>query len=141
MLVDSGTPHGTKYFSWWPEGPDRKFHIHERIPVYTVEAIRGRTFADDCRDEGSVSPKSPDHTIRIAKLDETKVKAYWKDLLDKDPTWSTLGQNCSTTVARSMMAGGGDSKVKVGDWWHQWNVVWKPDDVIRYAYAIQKGRS
>lgn len=140
MLVDGGLPPGPRYYSWWPQGPGRDYTFHESLPIYAVQAIRNRSYQDDMRDEGRMRPKAPDHVIKITKLDETKVKAYWKSLLDNDPTWRTLGQNCSTTVARALMAGGGDSKVKLGDWWHQWNVVWKPDDLLRYAQAIQAGR-
>jgi hypothetical protein len=139
MEVTGGTPAGTQYYSWWPQSENRQPKLHESIPIYEVLAIRNRTFADDCRDEGDRLPKNPDHKITISSLDETKVKAYWQNLLDNDPKWSTLGQNCSTTVARALMAGGGDSKVKLKDWWHQWNVVWAPDDVVRYAVAISAG--
>ena len=136
MKVSGGTPAGPQYYSWWPEGRNRDFHIHESLPIYTVSAIKGRTYADDVRDEGG----PPDHVVTISTLDETAVKDYWKGLISRSPNWSTLGQNCSTTVARSLMAGGGDEKVKWTGWYHQWNVVWKPDDVARYAKTIRDGK-
>ena len=140
VKVTGGSPAGSEYFSWWPQGVGREAKIHDSIPLYEVKAILNRTFEDDCRDEGDArGPKAPDYEIVIDKLDESQVKAYWRDLLLNDPKWSTLGQNCSTTVARSLMAGGGDAKTALLDWWHTWNVVWKPDDVVRYASAIQAG--
>ncbi len=141
MHVTGGDPAGSIYISWWPQASGRQ----PKIPhapgvlgqVYSVPAISGRGYAADVHDEGQV----PDHTIHLNGLDETKIKAWWQNLAtDLNARWSTLGQNCSTTVANALAEGGGDDLTEgVGGWWDQWNVVWKPDDVLDYVRAIESG--
>lgn len=138
-----GAPAGAIYISWWPQQANRRTKI-PRAPgplanVYSVPAISGRTFADDVRDER----QPPDQTILLKGLDETAIKKWWNNLLrDASARWSTLGQNCSTTVAHALEAGGGDNYAKgMSGWWRSWNTVWRPDDVARYAREIEKGLS
>lgn len=143
MLVNGGTPGGSVYVSWWPEGQGREGSLPFGIGdgyLYSVPAINGRTFNDDVQGEDG---HHPDHTINLEGLDETEIKTWWNKLLnDTQSRWSTLGQNCSTTVARGLMAGGGDKLVKgIGGWWKSWNTVWKPNDVLDYAQAIHDGYS
>jgi hypothetical protein len=38
-----------------------------------------------------------------------------------------------------MVAGGDDYMLGASGWWHSWNTVWKPDDVLRYAQSIRNG--
>jgi hypothetical protein len=142
MSVDGGEPPGGIYISWWPSRDNRqpKFPKAGGLlrQVYSVQAIMGRTYDDDVQGEDN---KPPDHVIRLNGLDETAIKTWWHDLLQSSDTiWSSLGQNCATTVARALKAGGGDDMTTgFGGWWDSWNVVWTPNDVLDYALAIQRG--
>ena len=54
--------------------------------------------------------------------------------------WTTLGQNCATTVGRALMIGGADDySLGASGWWHSWNTVWQPNDVLRYAQEVERG--
>jgi hypothetical protein len=146
MLVDGGSPPGANYYSWWPSGADRTRKLpltSSVIPplanVYTARAILGRSFEDDMRGEAEglrVAMLPPDHTVAITGLKESAIKAWWDRLIATNPLWKTLNQNCSTTVARALEAGGGDTHAS---WWSSWNTVWHPNDVLQYALSIQKG--
>jgi len=137
MRVNGGSPPGEVYISWWPQGSGRSPKVPGVDQIYTVTAIRGRTYADDVRDE----EQAPDHVIIFSGLDETAIKTWWADLLrNTHAQWSTLGQNCSTTVAHALASGYGEDLVTGFDGWLDTrNIVWKPDDVLSYALAVQTG--
>lgn len=157
----SGNPTGGEYVSWWPQGNGRqpKFPswagpLHS---IYSVNAISGRAFDDDVapEDQGGEG-QTPDHRIVLVGLDEEAIKTWWgKFKADGHHQWSTLSQNCSTTVAMALTAGGGAKFARhagegekswfsrithdIGGWYNSWNTVWKPDDVLHYAQAIEAG--
>ena len=132
-LKIEGGPTGPAYISYWPQGDGRESAWYSQ-QVYCVAPIPNRTFAADVRDEAG----PPDYTIRIEGLNEDAMRAWWAGVnADVNAKWCTLSRNCSTTVAQALFAGGGDDLA--GSWWHSHNVVWKPDDILRYAMAIQKG--
>lgn len=131
MQVNGGSPSGSLYISWWPRsavaGGKR-----------TVHAIRDREFAHDVHDE----KRNPDHTIIFSALDETAIKKWWGQLQKGPHMWSTLSLNCSTVVAHAIHAGGGEDMVTRFDgWWNNWNIVWKPEDVLDYALTVRSGIS
>lgn len=141
------------YISYWPE-PDGRVPtgvsrlatrvLGNRAPaalrsVYAASPIRNRTFDDDVRDE----KQRPDHRIEIDGLDEPKIVAWWRGFgLDGGrmhgpmQAWHTTDLNCSTVVARALREGGGDD---FASWLPSWNLVWRPDDVRRYAESIRHG--
>jgi len=127
---------GLVYISWWPEGEDRDYKKGEKKsgikPVYSVEHIHERTFEADVADE----EQNPDHNIEIDGLDEKLILAWWKKYNVPGREWTTLGQNCSTTVGRALMVGGGDD---YAGWNASWNTVWTPNDVQAYASSIRLG--
>ena len=128
------------YMSWWPEGRNRiASKVSDR--VYSVHPIRNRQFADDVDAEQSY----PDCRIPVKGLDEAKIKDWWQSLgLTRDGVlfngpmlpWATLQQNCSTVAARGLSIGGGD---RYAGWTKSWNLVWTPNDVLRYAMSIVTG--
>ena len=121
------------YVSWWPQGQDREKIVGD---IYSVRPIPNRTYADDKQDEG----QGADHQIVIKGLAEPKIIKWWNHLKSNPASrWTTLGQNCSTTVANALCHGGADEVVDGSNWWHTWNIVWKPDDLLRYARAIAAG--
>ena len=128
MELDDGT-----YISWWPEDEDG-----DSIPfiedIYTVDAIKNKTFAQDIEDEDN---KKPDVTISINGLDEKAIAAWW-DKFKNDPNnkWETLSQNCSTTVADALKAG--NASTPWWDFWNSWNIVWTPADIEDFAHAINR---
>ena len=102
---------------------------------------RNRTYEEDVLDEGM----KPDHIIKLNGLDERKIINWWKGVsIWADPElhgppkypWETLGWNCSKIVATALDAGGGE---KYASWATTWNMVWKPEDVRKYAVSIKKG--
>jgi hypothetical protein len=121
MTLDDGT-----HISWWPDNP-----VPPEFPLYSAPAFPNQSYADDVAFEG----RGPDHVIPISGLDEAAIKAWWGDFKSKNK-WSTLSQNCSTTVADALDAGGGGDGVYLADW----NSFWTPADVRGYADAIKDAR-
>lgn len=131
---------GSTYVSWWPAQPGQvpsKWHRQ----IYASVPFRGRSFAEDVRDEG----QPPDHAIRIAGLDEAAIQSWWRSfgLVQNGVAlpgpllpWHMTKQNCSTVAARALRIGGGDEYAK---WVHTWNAVWTPADVLAYARSIERG--
>ena len=128
------------YVSWWPSGLHRE---HNKVisKIYRAGPIRNQTFADDVAGENGLRP---DHNIRIQCLDERAIKDWWfRFALLKDgmvfqgplqDSWETLSKNCSTVVAKGLTTGGGD-KLAPKD---ASNLIWTPNNVLRYAQAIQR---
>ncbi|MBK8975157.1 MAG: hypothetical protein IPM29_04480 [Planctomycetes bacterium] len=147
---------GTTYVSWWPEPygrvPYRAAELTSRYPadwpgagllsglrsLYSVSPIRDRSYLHDVAEEGG----PPDHVVRIEGLDEVALESWWMGFsLDGGrvpgplPPWDTLELNCSTVVARALDVAGGS---RLAPWTHTWNMVWAPDDVLRYAESIRR---
>jgi hypothetical protein len=128
------------YISWWPENPGQvpsKIHPH----VYASHPFRDRKYEEDV----SAESQPPDHIIRIDGLDERAIKDWWQSfgltrdgILYQGPllSWDTLKRNCSNVVATALRVGGGD---KYASWSQSWNIVWTPQDVLRYTQSIQQG--
>jgi hypothetical protein len=137
LRVNGGTPPGEIYISWWPESDGQRTKVPGIPQIFTVNAIRGRKYEDDVAGEG----QPPDHVINFSALDETAIKKWWTQLLQgAHPQWSPLIQNCSTIVAHALAAGAGDDMVTGFEGWlNSWNTVWKPEDVLNYTWAIQRG--
>jgi hypothetical protein len=129
------------YISWWPGGQGRDFKLSRALPVYSVPHISDREFETDQEAEGGTGTvRKPDHTIQLSGLDEPRILHWWQAFSAPGNVWSTLGQNCSTTVARALMVGGGDDYAEgIVGWWRSWNTVWRPDNVLKYAEAISRG--
>ena len=135
LLVDQ------TYMSWWPEPEDRiSSKVHPNI--YTVGAIRARSFDDDVRDEDDLQP---DHAIQLHGLDENAIKDWWQSfglvrdgVLYQGPLlpWETLKLNCAAVTAHGLTIGGGR---KFASWNKYWSVVWTPNQTYQYAMAIQEG--
>jgi hypothetical protein len=128
---------GRTYISWWPQGRDRKYYLPtDSVPLYSVSHIDQRSYADDVEAE----EKEPAHTIHLQGLDEARVLDWWEEYNDLKAEWTTLGKNCSTTVGRGLMSGGGDDyALGLKGWFYSWNMVWTPDNVLKYATAIHRG--
>lgn len=118
---------GSEYISWWPSSA-----------VGLLDGVRPARIhseADDIRAEGT----PPAHRIRLNGLDEAAIIAWWKGFRGSSQ-YRLFVQNCSTVVAMALKAGKGTSKTSGwGYMWDSWNTVWTPNDVRRYAAAIQRG--
>ena len=125
--LDDGT-----YISWWPQGLGRK--SMPLLPdVYTVAAIQPRTFRDDVEAEDDTQPQ---WRVAVGGLDHKAIRAWWASFKTTHK-WSTLSQNCSTTVADALWAGGAASILTAReDDMFQGVVVWTPNDVLALATAI-----
>lgn len=132
ITLDNGT-----YISWWPQEFSNPLDLPGRFmnagALWTVgvNAYQSRSYEGDIHGESG----NPDADIAITGLDETAIELWWNDFTSNH-RWSTLGQNCSTTVAQALQAGGGDYAAW-GDprnWWMFG--VWTPSSVEEYAYSI-----
>jgi hypothetical protein len=144
---------GSAYVSWWPANPGQAPSglsqaairaFGQRTPValrsvYASVPILARRFEHDVRDEGG----QPDQRIVLEGMDESAVVEWWRAFsLDEGRAagpprpWHTTQLNCSTVVAHALNAAGGD---RYAAWFHTWNMVWTPRDVLRYAESIRHG--
>ncbi len=136
---------GADYISWWPEGAGRRSKIPGpvggKLPLYAVRHIQGQSFQDDKDYEGTPGkPMPPDHSMPLEGLDETRLLVWWRKYNVPHRDWTTLGQNCATTVGRGLMIAGGDDYCDgAAGWWNSWNLVWQPNDVLPYARDIERG--
>ena len=152
---------GGEYISWWPQGNGRQPKFPDwtgpLCSIYSVHAISGRTFeADIAPEDDGGEGQQPDHTIPLQGLDEAAILAWWgKFSTDGHAQWATLDQNCSTTVAMALTAGGGKNFARnagagetslfgrishdIEGWYESWNMIWTPKDVLHYARAIELG--
>ena len=118
---------GGEYVSWWPQGAASL--KDGRMPGTPSDE------ASDYASEGS----APDHRIRINGLNEDAICRWWHGFRD-GAEYRLFVQNCSTVVALALKAGGGTARTSgLGFALDSWNLVWTPDDVRRYAEAIQRG--
>ena len=125
MTLEDGT-----HISWWPSGT--RYDHKKLVPnIYTADPNDPQTFSDDV----DMEKQEPDVQIEIDCLDESEIKDWWLSF-KKSNKWKTLSQNCSTTVADGLKAGG--AKVKGQDIGASCNIVWKPDDVEKFAKAVQE---
>lgn len=127
MTLKDGT-----YISWWPNQAagiiDQKRFVSD---IYTAPAFTDRTFEKDKTDEGS---RMPDYRVEVFSLDETKIKNWWSSYQASE-NWSSLSQNCSTTVAEALKVGGANVS-----WYNAMdahNAIWAPSDVMDYAKSIK----
>lgn len=125
ITLDNGT-----HISWWPQSTGRE--SSSLIPnVYEAEANPNQTLGRDKELEGN----DPDKEIRVTGLDEAAIQKWW-DTFKTENKWKTLSQNCSTTAADALKAGGAD--VLWRDVLKAHNMVWTPADVGDYANAINR---
>jgi RHS repeat-associated protein len=117
LVLNDGT-----YISWWPGDP------HEgKLPnIYSAPALPPNLARD--QEEENTSPT----VIHLDNLDEDAIQRWWDKFRQKHK-WKTFSQNCSTTVADALDAGGGQSRAPFAP--HQ--VVWTPADVEEYARQVQ----
>ncbi|OQB99589.1 MAG: hypothetical protein BWX78_01691 [Firmicutes bacterium ADurb.Bin099] len=99
--------------------------------IYTAKAYVDRDYDADKEDE----KHDPDIVIDIKGLDEEAIQKWWDKFKDNN-YWKTFSQNCSTTIAEGLKAGGGD---KYASFMSSWNIIWKPNDVEDYAKSIKTG--
>ena len=69
MAVSGGEPRGTIHISWWPE--------NRTLRTITTGVRRGvhARLEDDLL--STAEGRGQDHTIQLAGLDETRIKALW----------------------------------------------------------------
>jgi hypothetical protein len=144
MRVDGGTPPGSVYISYWPD--NRRIREYGWIQPtnagqprvnFSAVAFENRTFDQDVDGEG----RQPDHVMRIGGLDETALKTWWQARRSAAPLWDTTSNNCSTTVAEALRAGGADRFTGVLTYWSTHNFIWTPSDIVRYVGVIQRGQA
>lgn len=140
------------YLSWWPEGAGTtpSFPLASRLPVvgpiaskiYSASPIRNQSYESDVALEDG---NPPDHRVILEGLDEAAILDWWQGLgLTRNgapyqgplPAWHMTNMNCSTVVATALVKGGGE---RYAGGWSSWNLIWTPNDVLRFALSIQRG--
>ena len=125
--LDDGT-----YISWWPNHVNRK-EMPLLSDIYCSDAYPNRTFQDDVDGEEG---HQPDWRVAVGGLDHDKIRTWWAGFKTSHQ-WCTLSQNCSTTVADAIWAGGASGILtprETANW--ESVVVWVPNDVLSFAQAI-----
>jgi hypothetical protein len=125
MDVDDGSPPGTCYISWWPDGENIS-HPDDNIG-YCSDTYTDRKYEIDKKAEGDNEPS----TLSFVGLDESKIKAYWLDLLRSKEQYCTTRFNCSSAVYQALLAGGAAPR----------NVTpafWTPQEVFKYAQEVAR---
>jgi len=120
------------YISWWPQGQNRQ--SMPLLPqVYTVDAYPNQTYADDVNLEFG---HEPDWRLIVGGLDESKIQNWWQGFKTTHQ-WSTLVQNCSTTVADALWAGGASGILTSRERDNLQAIVWwTPNDALLFAQAL-----
>ena len=125
--VDAGSTH----ISWWPGPPEtRDYTGPSSASIYDAPAFPNQTLPDDISYEGGL----PDSVIHLDNLDDAAIRRWWKQFKKTHKNWKTLSQNCSTTAAEALEAGGADNRVLN----FPKPLVWTPAAVRAYAEAIQQ---
>lgn len=120
------------YISWWPSGVGRE-RMKLLPKVYTAPAIQPRTLKDDVAGEKG---HQPDWQVTVAGLDHNAIRSWWSTFKSSHK-WSTLSQNCSTTVADAIFAGGANRILTSREYDNfQGVAVWVPNDVLLLATTI-----
>jgi hypothetical protein len=91
------------------------------------------------RDRDSDPPRRPDFVMIVRGLSETAIKRWWADRQRSWPQWDAASNNCATTVALALQAGGAHQYEHALDWWRANNFVWAPSDIIAYVRVINTG--
>ena len=132
ITLEDGT-----HISWWPSKnrvstfPGFMIKLIPQLAnIYSADALKNQTFAKDVEYEGSL----PNEQIKINGLDEGKIKQWWEPFKNSNK-WQSLTQNCSTTAADALKAGGADV---FSSWLKSNNLVWTPQAVLKYAQEIVK---
>jgi len=119
-----------QYISWWPQ-------LNGRDPpdsdIYEAPANIDQTSDGDFEGEDGMSPTT---VIHLDNLDENAISNWWANF-KKSHKWKTFSQNCSTTVAEALEAGGADKHL-IG---YPKPLYWTPADVQAYAEALKTAGS
>ena len=110
------------WISWWP-----RLGLGSCFGPFCDAPALPPLFDRDNRSEGTVPT-----VIHIDNLDGGAIQKWW-DAFQRNHTWNTLFQNCSTTVSEALDAGGGRKGAPLAG--H--HIVWTPPDVQEYARQIQ----
>lgn len=114
------------YISWWP-GSNRTPNDSNIYEADALDPSYPRDRWSEGRDRGYDNGVDPDFVIHIDGLDENAIRSWW-DKFRNTHKWKTISQNCSTTAAQALMAGGAPPAYKV---------LWTPSDVQQYARFVQ----
>jgi hypothetical protein len=132
------------HISWWPDGPRRAKLLATAIGfpnhLYCTPARPHQTLADDEAFEAeseAAPPKPPDHTFVVGGLDTDAIRRWWASF-QATHEWCTFSQNCSTTVADALWAGGVKSRLSSAQYAYYsaptW--PWTPASAYNFVQAI-----
>jgi RHS repeat-associated protein len=120
------------HISWWP-GQAGPGWGGMNWPIYSSPPLGVLDLATDNSLEGG----PPNANIRIDGLDEAAIENWWNSFRSRN-NWRSLNQNCATTAADALAAGGGDIYAVLGGGLPT-RLVWAPSDVQEYATHINNG--
>ena len=123
-LEVGGVPPAGIYISWWPGD------LAGQVPAFA----ENKTVAEDLKLEGQ-----PTMTFQLEGLDERAIKVWWMRWRGTSTFYVWLGQNCSSTVAKALQAGGSEKLASLGGWTSN-PLMWTPSGLAAYARAIRAGQ-
>lgn len=142
----SGSLNKTTYLSWWPKGGEGGLgnYDHDRPRAYGQRG-KDATYADHRPDQARTTDKSEGREGDSAKwkfrieagispslmhmfVDELVAGSVRTSMLAKPKAYNFATQNCSTTVAHCLRAGGADAYVNWPD-----HSIWTPNNVYGYV--------
>jgi RHS repeat-associated protein len=136
VLLDNDT-----YISWWPkkdcgckgpvDGPSNMLFLTGMFPE---PAEPMATLQGDERAEGGPA----DTTITITGLNEGNIQTWWDNFQKSHDTYNPIFQNCATTAADALAAGGGVFYGLLGGGIPV-RLPWTPSGVESFANSINSG--
>lgn len=135
-LLDDNT-----YISWWPNPAKTVIDLPAKIgwpeKLFIAEAFPNQTFADDVALEGGLQP---DNEFMVGGLDNDAIRVWWLGF-KTNQTWRTFVQNCSTTVADALWAGGVQVRLDSEQLQH-WKTagVWTPNSIYYFVKDINTAK-
>jgi hypothetical protein len=121
-LQVGGAPPAGIYISWWPGDLDG------RLPGFA----ESKTLAEDINLEGH-----PSTIFELDGLDERAIKIWWMRWRGSTLMYTWAGQNCCSTVAEALQAGGSERFARMVGWVTP--AMWLPSSISAYARAIRAG--
>jgi len=125
--------HDGTHVSWWPGNVLTTDSL--KSIVGDQPAAQNRSYTEDVSAErGNVADK----VYRLLTLDEAAIKSWWNTFNTPSAVYNGTTQNCSTVVAKALIAGGCRRLLTDRE---QQNLidnilVWTPNDVERLASTL-----
>jgi len=122
------------YVTWYPVDYNHDFPLGNGIfrHYFSADARPDHSLGDDSDLEGH----QPNAVIHIDGLNEDAIRKWW-DKFKTSHRWNSAFQNCSTTVAEALMAGGTEDRMPG----YPAHTIWSPENVVDYVNTYNEFRA